>query len=171
MFSVNCREREAAMQSRSIIHPGANHVSVFRFAGPQPQYRTLRRNEHPHQDPDHKVDDKNENTGTEGDEKPPLTEGRGDEDWWRRVPGIVAPDRSVMIRAFEDLQAIRGAVPEITAVARAAGGLQPQSPDFVLVARHVGPLDASHVFALGEDLGRAGISATIVIDHDDRKEP
>jgi len=158
------------MNSESVIHPGPNHISVFRFTGPQPRYRTLPRYEKPDWDfdPNRSSGDKDEKAGTDADQTPPV-EGRGDEDWWRRVPGIVDTDRSVMFRAFGDLKAIEAAVPEIAAVARVAGGWQPNSPDFVLIAKHAGPLDAAQVFALGQDLGRAGIRATIVVDHSDEE--
>jgi hypothetical protein len=155
------------MPNSSIIHPGPGHVSIFRIDGTRPGYTTLRRDRDKEEDgdKDKKNNDKKKDSDKTDDKKP--IEGRGDEDWWRRVPGIIAPRGDPLVREFDNLGAVRGALAEIRATAAAVAPAR----DLLLITRHRGPLDASHVFALCDDLKRGGVDATIVIDHQDQADP
>jgi hypothetical protein len=166
------------MGRASIIHPGTGHISVFRIDRGQPRYTTVRRErDRDERDRDERGRDEDDGTaggstsggsddsGEPGGDKP--IEARGDEDWWRRVPGIVAPGKTLVMREFPDVGAIAGAMSEIKATARAVRQAPAPAPHIVLVARHRGPLDSARVLSLCDDLGREAVDATIVIDHRD----
>jgi hypothetical protein len=177
------------MSIHPMIEAEEGRETAFFFEGHAAVFKTRGRRDEPVSDPEGSAAPSGGKPRVRHDDvdaprapEPPRAKGRddivGDPVWDIHVPGVVVQDSGldpvwgvqwpgissecvVMSRAFQSLEEVRRAIPEITRHARS----QPAKPHVVLAAPHYGRLDPAAGLALVEDLRQAGADATVIIQH------